>query len=299
MADPVVGITSGVPTSGTGTITTLGQVVAPQGANTATGESGTSGPIRGPLAQGATVTSNPTYTNGTVNPLTTDTAGNLRAASRVTDGTNTATVKAASTAPVAGDSALVVGIHPSSINTNGQNTMANSAPVVIASNQSAVPTQGDIAAGSTDAGNPVKIGGVARTSNPTAVTNGQRVNGMFDKLGKQVAVGALRDVKGVQKTSISANTETTVVTAGAAGVLNDVYAIIITNKSATSVFVDFKDSTGGTVRMTLAAPANDTRGFTVPVDSAMVQATAANNWTATASAAVTSLEITMLYVSNT
>src|SRR6516225_5106705 len=78
MADPVVSITGGVPTSGTGTITTLGQVVAPQGASTSTGESGTSGPVRGPLVQGATLTSAPTYTTGTVNPLTTTLAGALR-----------------------------------------------------------------------------------------------------------------------------------------------------------------------------------------------------------------------------
>lgn len=159
---------------------------------------------------------------------------------------------------------------------------------------------GDTASGSADANNPVKIGGVARTSNPTAVTNAQRVNAIFDKLGKQVVVGAIRDMKGVQKTSISATTETTVVTAGAAGVFNDVYAIVVTNKSAVNLFVDFKDATAGTTRMTLAAPASDTRGFTVAVDSAMVQAVAANNWTATLSGTPTSasVEITMLYVSN-
>ena len=86
--------------------------------------------------------------------------------------------------------------------------------------------------------------------------------------------------------------------AGGANVFNDVYAIVVTNKSATAVFVDFKDATAGTTRLTLAAPASDTRGFTVPVDSAMVQAVAANNWTATVSSAVTSIEITMLYVAN-
>jgi hypothetical protein len=113
-----------------------------------------------------------------------------------------------------------------------------------------------------------------------------------------ISVNSLRANKGVQKTSITVATETTVVTAGAAGVFQDVYAITVTNKSATSVFVDFKDGTAGTTRMTLAAPANDTRGFTVTADSAMVQAVAANNWTATVSSAVTSIEITMLFVSN-
>lgn len=54
-------------------------------------------------------------------------------------GGNTAAVKAASTAPVATDPALVVSISPNSVNANGQATMANSAPVAIASNQSTVP----------------------------------------------------------------------------------------------------------------------------------------------------------------
>jgi len=157
---------------------------------------------------------------------------------------------------------------------------------------------GDVANAATDGGNPVKIGGVAKTGNPVAVADGQRVNAVFDKQGKMITTSAIRQLKGVQKTSITVNTEQIVVTAGAATVFQDVYAIIVTNKSATPVSVDFRDASAGTVRMTLAAPANDTRGFTVTVDSAMVQAVAANNWTATVSSAVTSIEITMLYVSN-
>jgi len=158
--------------------------------------------------------------------------------------------------------------------------------------------QGDVGAGSADSGFPIKIGGFAKTTNPSAVSDGQRQNALFDKQGKLIVNGALRQLKGKQKTSITTTTETTVVTAGGAGVFNDVYAVVVTNKSATTVFVDFKDSTGGTTQLTLSAPANDTRGFTVPVDSAIPQTTAANNWTATLSAPVTSIEITVLYVSN-
>lgn len=76
-------------------------------------------------------------------------------------------------------------------NPNGQATMANSAPVVIASNQSAIPitdnsgsltvdgtvtasnVSGDVAAGATDSGNPVKVGGKHNTTQPT-LTDGQR-----------------------------------------------------------------------------------------------------------------------------
>ena len=52
---------------------------------------------------------------------------------KITDGTNTAAVKAASTAPIATDPALVVSISPNSVNSNGRKTPANSAPVVAAS----------------------------------------------------------------------------------------------------------------------------------------------------------------------
>jgi hypothetical protein len=58
---------------------------------------------------------------------------------KISDGTNAAAIKAASTAPVATDPALVVSISPNSVNANGQATMANSAPVAIASNQSQLP----------------------------------------------------------------------------------------------------------------------------------------------------------------
>ncbi|MGF7236020.1 MAG: hypothetical protein ACQSGP_13825, partial [Frankia sp.] len=212
----------------------------------------------------------------------------------ILQGGNTAVVKAASTAAAATDPSLVVNISPNS----PPMAMTQSGTWTVQQGTPPWAMQGDVASGAADSGNPAKFGGVARTANPAAVTTGQRVNASFDKLGKQIAVGAIRELKGVQKTSISVATETTVLTAGGAGVVNDVYAIVVTNKSATAVFVDFRDATAGTIRMTLAAPASDTRGFTVPVDSAMVQAVAANNWTAQVSSAVTSIEITMLYVSN-
>ena len=64
----------------------------------------------------------------------------------------------------------------------GQNTMANSLPVAIASNQSAVPVSGDIAAGSTDSGNPVKVGAKYNATLPT-LTDGQRGDLQLDTRG--------------------------------------------------------------------------------------------------------------------
>ena len=49
-----------------------------------------------------------------------------------------------------------------------------------------VPMKGDVAAGVTDSGNPVKVGGYGSNAAPTAVSNGQRVNAWFSQKGQQV-----------------------------------------------------------------------------------------------------------------
>lgn len=67
-------------------------------------------------------------------------------------------------------------------NPNGQATMANSSPVVIASDQSVVPVGGAIASGSADSGNPVKVGGKFNTTLPT-YSDGQRTELQFGSRG--------------------------------------------------------------------------------------------------------------------
>lgn len=106
MADPVVHITAGIPDSGTGNITTLGQTLL-DGANLTMG-----------VTTGAAVTTDATgtlqqYLRGLIKLFT------------------TATFKAASTAPVAADPALVVAISPNSVNINGRALPGGSAPVVL------------------------------------------------------------------------------------------------------------------------------------------------------------------------
>ncbi len=182
----------------------------------------------------------------------------------------------------------------------GQQAMAASVPVVIASNQSAVSSGGDVAHDAVDSGNPQKIGGQARTTNPTAVSDADRVNAIFDKSGKQIAVAAIREMTGHQQTQLSNTTsETTVVTAGGAGVFHDLYGLILANTGSTATTVSVRDATAGTVRAVIEVPAGDTRGFMLPVDSGFKQTTANNNWTAQCDAATTALEVTALYVKNT
>lgn len=156
---------------------------------------------------------------------------------------------------------------------------------------------GDIAHDAADSGNPLKFGGIARITNPTAVADADRVNAIFDKLGKQIVVGAIRDMKGVQQTTITSSTAETTIISSVASTFLDLYGIIVANTSASAASVTVKDATAGTTRFILYVPAGETRGFTLPVDSAIPQAAVTNNWTATCTS-VASLQITALYVKN-
>ena len=216
----------------------------------------------------------------------------------IAQGGNTAVVKAASATAATTDAALVVAISPNGINPNGQASMAASAPVVIASNQSSIPVAGDVANAASDSGNPIKIGGVGKTANPTAVTDGQRVNATFDKLGKQVVVGSIRDLKASTYASVATGAETTIV-AGIASTFLDVYGCIVANNSATATQVSFKDSLSGTTRFALYVPAGDTRGFMEGESAAYAQATVNQAWTALCQPSVSALLITLQYVKNT
>lgn len=154
---------------------------------------------------------------------------------------------------------------------------------------------GDVAHDSADSGNPVKIGVEARSTLPGAVTDGDRADATGDLFGRQYVQHTNRALRGNQQTTItSSTTETTVYTAAGVNVFADVYGVIVSNTSATAVCVDFKDATAGTLRFTLCAPATGSAGFMVPASDGHKQATANNNWTATCSASVASVKITIL-----
>ena len=165
------------------------------------------------------------------------------------------------------------------------------------------PTAAGAIIGATLSGNPLAFapgteGGLAKTGNPAAVDDGDVVNALHDKLGKRISIPALREVKAIQTTTITGTSETTIVTAGGAGVFADLYRLIITNTSATATSVTIKDATAGTTRYVFALPAASTVGFSGDAGSAAKQASANNNWTATVANAVTSIVITAETVAN-
>lgn len=169
----------------------------------------------------------------------------------------------------------------------------------LASLTNALPVGGNVAHDAVDSGNPVKTGGVGRTTNPTAVADGDRAALFLDDLGRTVAYPIVprdRIVTGARVT-LTTTAETTLLAAGGAGVFRDVVMILATNDSDTPVRLDFRDATGGTVQFSLTlreGGGTEPAPFRVP----WPQTTANNAWTVQASAAATSLYVSVLAVEN-
>jgi hypothetical protein len=227
-----------------------------------------------------------------------DAAGNERGVN--VDATNRLSVSVDNTATV------TIGSLPN----EGQQTMANSISVAVASDQTNMPVSqatasalnaqvvGTVAHDGADSGNPVKVGGVARTTNPTAVAAGDRVDLFADDLGRSVVYPiAPRDgiVVG-SRISLTSTTETTLV-AATASTFHDLVMLILSNESATEVRVDFRDTTAGTVLFSIDL-AGDGGGAVVPFRVPWPQATVNTNWTAQCSAAVSTVYVSALCVNN-
>lgn len=136
-----------------------------------------------------------------------------------------------------------------------------------------------------------KLGGHGKTTNPTAVTDGGRVNPLYDKIGKSVvSIGQVRELKVNNMITLTTTTETTLLTAGGAGVFLDLTLLAITNTANQTVRVDFRDSTGGTVKLSINMGANSST--IIPFPTSINQETANNNWTAKLGAAATDIRIT-------
>lgn len=152
-------------------------------------------------------------------------------------------------------------------NANGRAAATSSRPVVlsnedkqalddIAANTATLATA-DPAHGAADTGNPVKTGGrsVAGLSGQTPVDANDRTDALFSLDGAQfVRRVPLEDlVRGVA--AITDGSSTSVISAAGSGVKIYVTSISIANSSATSVTVDLRDGTAGSVLATFSAPA--------------------------------------------
>lgn len=156
---------------------------------------------------------------------------------------------------------------------------------------------GAAAQGAAASGNPVFTGGVAKTAQPTARTDGQIVAPLFSKVGHHIVqVGQIRDLSDTNApVTLTTTTETTIVAALAA-VFNDLYSLTITNTSATGVRVDLRTVAAGAVVESVWVPATTTIQLNPVVPYR--QATVNTAWTAQLSAAVTDVRISARTVRN-
>jgi hypothetical protein len=293
--------------AGTGTFTVGGTVTANQGSPPWSQriQDGTSSTLATVTASNAlkvdgsavtqpvsgTVTANAGTGTFTVGGTVTANQGSPPWSQRIQDGTSStlATVTASNALKVDG-SAVTQPVSGTVTANAGTGTFTVGGTVNIPSTNSAVTSWGQGATAAAVPSGAQQIGGRASSTIPTAVTDGQLVGLMADILGKLVVrVGASRQLIVQNTITLTTTTETTLLTAGSAGVFLDLTMLIISNTSATAVRVDIRDATAGTVRMSLYAPAGQTIGFTHPVT--FTQTTAANNWTAQLSAAVTDVRI--------
>lgn len=116
---------------------------------------------------------------------------------------------------------------------------------------------GDVAHDSADAGEPVKIGGKAVSAEPSAVAANDRVNAMFDLVGKLITLPYANPenfVSGAITTAMTGTTSTSLVAAPGAGLRNYITTIIVSNAHA-SVGTDviIQDGSGGTTLLTIPA----------------------------------------------
>lgn len=117
----------------------------------------------------------------------------------------------------------------------GQQVMASSLPVVIASNQGALAVQGNTSIGSALGGNPVNLGAQAKAAERTVVGADTMVQLVADLVGKLIVLPYANPenlVVGVTSAIVN-TTSTAVIAAQAAGVRTYVTSLTITNSHAT------------------------------------------------------------------
>lgn len=157
---------------------------------------------------------------------------------------------------------------------------------------------GTIAHDAVDSGSPMKIGGKALTVNPVAVASLDRVDATYDKLGRQITAGSIRELKNRHRVTITSSVTETTIVAAVAATFRDIHQLIIVNTSATTTNVTIRDGTAGAIVFVIPLAAGEKWGF-VSTESAALPQTAVNtNWTAQCSVSVASVEITTITVNN-
>jgi hypothetical protein len=221
----------------------------------------------------------PSYTEGNQTALSTDLAGNLRTSTTIAPNSSVNLTQIAGTAASVNNGTSDAGTLRVTVASDSTGTIIATQATAANLNAQVV---GSVAHDAADAGNPVKVGGQARTTNPTSVGDGDRVNAIFDKAGRQLAVlEGPRELKTRGNVTLTTTTETTLIAAGGASVFHDMILLTVTSSDQVNLLrLDIRDTTGGTVIWSLHLNAGlGAVGFVVPIPSSLPQTTANTNWT--------------------
>ncbi len=196
-----------------------------------------------------------------------------------------------STATTLGSVALLAGTTGNSVGSVAllAGSTANTiGAVAISTGTGPVRVYGDIAHDSTNAGNPVHIGGEARQTNPTAVADEDRVRAMYDDVGRAVVrIGHVRDLQNSTHVTFTSTSETQLIAAGGAGVYRDITHLTFTNESTSAtveVVLSASSGSGSTGYRFLLA---ERGGIDMDFSRTLQQNTANSAWVVTLQSAVT------------
>jgi hypothetical protein len=133
----------------------------------------------------------------------------------------------------------------------------------------------DVAHDAADSGNPLKVGGRARTTSIAAVANDDRVDMICDAQGRQVVVPYALYESTLSGTATSTGTgDTALIAAQGSGVRIYVTTIVVFNSSTTNTHVTIKDGT--TALMVVPAPGQGGSAINLPRPLRLTANTALN-----------------------
>lgn len=175
----------------------------------------------------------------------------------------------------------------------GNGTNGGALRVTVASDSTgALIANGNVAHDAADSGAPVKTGAKATSglAGATMVADADRVDNVADLDGAQIVrpYCPLPDVVSGNATNTD-GASTEVIAAQATGVRTYITTAILTNMSASNIYVELKDGT--TVKATIPVPANSGCVVTFP---APLRGTAATAWNYDPSAAATTTFCTLV-----
>jgi hypothetical protein len=118
---------------------------------------------------------------------------------------------------------------------------------------------GNVAHDGADSGNPVKVGGRARSSEIAAVSNDDRIDFLTDLVGKLIVLPYANPenfVSGAITSAMTGTTSTSLIAAPASGLRNYITQITVSNSHATvGTDIIIQDGSGGTTLYTIPAAA--------------------------------------------